>query len=51
LRTVTRIPDGQEVRVEQAGDLGDPGAGTDLAVGIVGRRPHLVRDQAEYYRH
>jgi hypothetical protein len=29
-------------QVEQAGELGYPGAVTDLAVGVVGRGPHLV---------
>jgi hypothetical protein len=31
-------------QVEQAGQLGDPGAGADLAVGVVGGRPRLGRD-------
>ena len=38
---------GPALQVEQAGDLGDPGAGTDLAVGVVGRRPDAVGDQGE----
>jgi hypothetical protein len=35
---------GPSVEVEQAGDLGDPGAVADLAVAVVGRGPHLVGD-------
>ena len=45
LRTMTRIPFGQLVQVEQAGDLGDPGAVAGLAVGVVGRGPRRWRDQ------
>ncbi len=34
-------------QVEQTGDLSDPGAGTDLAAGVVSRRPDLLGDQLE----
>jgi hypothetical protein len=34
-------------QVEQAGELGDPGAGTDLPLGVVRRCPRTVGDQVE----
>jgi hypothetical protein len=44
---MTRIPLGQSVKFEQAGELGHPGAVADPAVGIVGRGPHLIGDLGE----
>ena len=38
-------PPGQ---VQQTGQLGDPRPGTDLALGVVGRCPHLVGDLLDH---
>ena len=37
-------------QLEQAGQLGDPGAVTDLVVRVVGRRPCMVGDLGEQVR-
>ena len=40
-------PDRPGAQLQQSGQLGDPGAVSDLVVGVVGRRPGTVGDVGE----